>query len=126
MFGDAGAEKHWQSTMRFSFSNVGDVWRFACSTTGHDDAFSAHEFNRFSGLTKVDISCDCMCRVLLLHVRPHLHALGANQLAITQQLCRRRLDESLIRNVCVGITLSANEVKTGSMGHRHRLNIRAR
>ena len=62
--------------------------------------------------------------VLLLDVREHQHALGADRAAVAQQLARARLDDALVRHVREDETLHPHELRAAGEGDRERLAIR--
>src|SRR6185369_17979581 len=97
--------------------------RFSCSRAGNNHSLSSHELDRFRSFTKAHIRCYRVRRVLLLHVSPDLDAAGPNHATITQKLCSRGLDESLVSYMSVGIAFCANKIQPGCMGHSHRLDV---
>src|SRR5687767_3906621 len=82
----AGAEQHRYMAITLGLFYISKVGRTAGNTAGDNHTISPHELDRFSGYAQAHISRDRVRRMLLLNVGPNLHALGADELAVAEQL----------------------------------------
>src|SRR5215813_4372515 len=111
--------------MRFGFLHIGDFRRIACDAACYDHRVAAHELHGFGGRAEADVGGDGVRRMLLLHVGPHLHAVGADHLAIAQQLGGGGLDHPFVGHVGERVSFRAYEVEVGGVRHGHRFDVGA-